>query len=103
MISETISQQSNLIIRRHILEPGEALPWHTDLCRRFSVIIRGETIAIEYRDTKEIKPITVYPGLAEWDEPQAKVHRAINIGKVAYEEIIIFFVDKPDAEPQPLA
>jgi hypothetical protein len=103
MISETISQRTDLIIRRHILEPGEALPWHSDLCHRFSVIVRGEAIAIEYRDSKEIKTIMVHPGLGDWDAPQPKVHRAINIGKVPYEEVIIFFIDKPDIEPQPEA
>src|SRR5215470_13874250 len=101
MISETISQRTDLIIRRHILDPGETLPWHTDLCHRFSVIIRGEAIAIEYGDSKEIKAIPVHPGLAEWDAPQPRVHRAVNTGKVPYEEVIIFFIDKPGMEPQP--
>ncbi len=36
---ETISQRENILIRRHILGPDEALPWHTDLCHRFSVTI----------------------------------------------------------------
>jgi len=103
MISETISQRTDLIIRRHILEPGEALPWHSDLCHRFSVVIHGEVIAIEHRDSKEITTITVHPGLADWDAPQPKVHRAINIGKVPFEEIIIFFINKPGMEPQPEA
>lgn len=103
MTSETISQRTDLIIRKHILEPGEALPWHTDLCHRFSVIIRGEAIAIEYRDSKEVKIVPVHPGLAEWDAPQSKVHRAVNVGKVSYEEVIIFFIDKPGMEPQPEA
>jgi hypothetical protein len=98
---KTIDQRTGLIIRRHILEPGETLPWHSDLCHRFSVIVRGEAIAIEYRDSKEIKMIPVYPGLAEWDAPQSRVHRAINIGKVPYEEVIIFFIDTPGMEPQP--
>ncbi|HEX4850334.1 MAG TPA: hypothetical protein VFV08_05980 [Puia sp.] len=101
MISETISQRADLIIRRHILEPGESLPWHTDECHRFSVIIRGEAIAIEYRDSKDFKKISVYPGLAEWDSPEQNVHRAINVGKVPFEEVIIFFTEKPNMEPQP--
>ena len=42
MKSETITQRDDLIIRRHTLEPGEALPWHTDLCHRFTVVVRGE-------------------------------------------------------------
>ena len=103
MICETISQRTGLIIRRHILEPGESLPWHSDLCHRFSVVIRGEVIAIHYRDSREIKTIHVHAGLAEWDAPQPKVHRAINVGKVTYEEVIMFFIDKPDMEPQPEA
>lgn len=103
MLSETISQRTGLIIRRHILEPGESLPWHSDICHRFSVIIRGEVIAIHYRDSKEIETIQVYPGLAEWDAPQPKLHRATNIGTVPYEEVIVFFVDQPDVEPQPKA
>lgn len=103
MISQTITERANVIIRRHILEPGETLPWHTDLCHRFSVIIRGDSIAIEYRDSKDIKKISVHPGLAEWDAPQPKVHRAINIGEVPYEEVIIFFVDDLRMEPQPEA
>jgi hypothetical protein len=101
MISKTISERADVIIRRHILEPGETLPWHKDLCNRFSVIVQGEAIAIEYRESKELKTISVYPGLAEWDAPQAKIHRAINVGKVPYEEVVIFFTGNSDMEPQP--
>jgi hypothetical protein len=39
--------------------------------------------------------------MADWDAPQAKVHRGINAGTVLFEEVIIFFIDKPDMEPQP--
>lgn len=103
MKSETITQRADLIIRRHILEPGESLPWHTDLCHRFTVIVRGETLCIEYRDSGEIETFSVHPGLADWDAPEPKVHRGINAGTVPYEEVIIFFIDLPDMEPQPEA
>jgi hypothetical protein len=103
MISETISERADVIIRRHILKPGETLPWHKDLCHRFSVIVQGEAIAIEYRESNELKTISVHPGLAEWDAPQRKVHRAINVGKVPYEEVVIFFTGNPGLEPQPEA
>jgi hypothetical protein len=103
MISETISQRTGLVIRRHILEPGESLPWHSDLCHRFTVVVRGEAIDIHYRDSNEMKTIHVHPGLAEWDAPQPKIHRAINTGNVPYEEVILFFIGKPDLEPQPEA
>ena len=103
MKSETISQRDNLIIRRHILEPGEALPWHTDLCHRFSVVISGEKLSIEYRDSGEIESFPVHAGMADWDAPQPRVHRGINAGTVPYEEVIIFFIEESNMEPQPEA
>jgi hypothetical protein len=103
MKSETITQRSDLIIRRHILEPGEALPWHTDLCHRFTVVVRGEQLSIEYRDSGEIETFAVRAGLADWDAPQSRVHRGINVGSIAYEEVIIFFLDEAGLEPQPEA
>jgi quercetin dioxygenase-like cupin family protein len=41
---ERITKRDDLVIRRLILEPGEAMPWHTDACHRFSVVIRGEQL-----------------------------------------------------------
>jgi oxalate decarboxylase/phosphoglucose isomerase-like protein (cupin superfamily) len=103
MKRETITQRSDLIIRRHVLEPGEALPWHTDLCHRFTVVISGEALSIEYRASGEIQTFPVHAGLADWDVPEPKVHRGINAGTVPYEEVIMFFIDQPDIEPQPEA
>jgi hypothetical protein len=31
------------------------------------------------------------------------VHRGINAGAVPYEEVIVFFIDRPGMEPQPEA
>ena len=103
MKSETITERVDLIIRRHILDPGEALPWHTDLCHRFTVVVSGEALSIEYRDSGEIENFEVRPGMADWDAPEPRVHRGINSGTVPYEEVIIFFIDKPNLEPQPEA
>ena len=103
MKSETITQRDDLIIRRHILEPGEALPWHTDLCHRFTVVVHGEALSIEYRDSGEIESYEIHPGMTGWDAPQPKVHRGINTGTVPYEEVIIFFINEPGMEPQPEA
>jgi hypothetical protein len=103
MKSETITQRADLIIRRHILEPGEALPWHTDLCHRFSVVISGEKLSIEYRCSGEIETFPVQAGMADWDAPQPRVHRGINAGTVPYEEVIVFFLPEPNVEPQPEA
>jgi hypothetical protein len=30
------------------------------------------------------------------------VHRGVNVGEQPYEEITVFFLDHPDAEPQPI-
>jgi len=103
MKSETITQRADLIIRRHILEPGEALPWHTDRCHRFTVVVRGESLRIEYRDSGGIETFPVHAGMADWDAPQPKVHRGVNAGSVSYEEVIIFFTDELGIEPQPEA
>lgn len=103
MRSETITQRADLIIRRHILGPGEALPWHTDRCHRFTVVVRGEMLKIEYRDSDDVETFPVHAGLADWDVPQPKVHRGINVGTIPYEEVIMFFIDEPGMEPQPQA
>ena len=103
MKSETITERDDLIIRRHILEPGEALPWHRDLCHRFTVVVTGEKLQIEYRDTGKIESIPIQPGLADWDKPEPRVHRGINAGTVPYEEVIVFFIEEPGMEPQPEA
>ena len=101
MRTETITQRDDLIIRRTILEPGEAMPWHTDACRRFSVVVRGERLRIEYRESGEAIHVAVHPGMAGWDEPDARVHRGVNAGATPYEEVVAFFLDSPGAEPQP--
>jgi len=77
------------------------MPWHKDACTRFSVVIHGDMLEIEFQDSGEMERITVQPGLAEWDEPQPLVHRGVNIGSVPYEEVVIFFLEHPGQEPQP--
>jgi len=77
------------------------MPWHTDVCIRFSVVVRGYRLGIEFRDSGEMERIIVQPGLADWDGPQSLVHRGVNIGSFPYEEVVIFFLEHPDQEPQP--
>jgi hypothetical protein len=98
---EVITKRDDLLIRRQILQPGEALPWHVDLCHRFTVAVSGERLHIEYRDTGEIQAIDVHPGLADWDAPEPRVHRGINAGTTTYEEVVMFFLDPPGIDPQP--
>ena len=101
MRTEVITQRDDLVIRRLVLEPGESTPWHTDVCRRFSVIVQGEQLRIEFRDSGEQFVVTVHPGMADWDEPDPRAHRAINAGSIPYEEVVIFFLPAPGADPQP--
>ena len=101
METEIITKRDDLVIRRLVLEPGEAMPWHTDTCHRFSVVVRGEELRIEFRDTAEDVMVTVYPGLAGWDKPEARIHRAVNVGATPYEEVVVFFLGSPCLDYQP--
>jgi hypothetical protein len=67
------------------------------------VVVRGEALAIEYRDGRETDRVEVRAGETDWDAPTDQVHRAVNVGRVTYEEVTIFFLDRPDALPQPIA
>ena len=101
MQAEIITRREDLMIRRLVLEPGEAMSWHTDACQRFSVIVRGQHLTIEFRETGERLGVAVYPGMVEWDEPDPRVHRAVNTGPTAYEEVVTFLLTTPGVEPQP--
>ena len=98
---EVITDQHDLLIRRMVLDPGEAMFWHVDLCRRFSVVVRGERLTIEFRDDGTSVDVPVSPGLADWDEPESRVHRAVNSGRVPFEEVVTFYRSGPGEDPQP--
>jgi hypothetical protein len=98
---DVLFQRGTTLVRRLRLAPGEALPWHRDLYHRVSVVLRGDALTIEYRDGSESERIQVTPGQVDWDEPTMRVHRGVNVGEQPYEEITIFFLDHPDAVPQP--
>lgn len=103
MIAETLSQRGTTLIRRMVLEPGAATPWHVDPFHRITVVVRGEALSIEYRDGRESDRVEVAAGQTDWDAPTDQVHRAVNVGRITYEEVTIFFLDRPDALPQPIA
>lgn len=100
MQAETITARDDLVIRRLVLEPGEATHWHRDLCRRFTVVVRGEKLRIEHRDGEHVI-VETPAGLADWDEPTDRIHRGVNIGATPYEEVVVFFLPAPGVEPQP--
>jgi hypothetical protein len=64
-------------------------------------LLRGDVLSIEYRDGGESQRIEITPGQVEWEEPTERVHGAMNVGKQDYEQVTVFLLDRPDAEPQP--
>jgi hypothetical protein len=103
MRTEIITQRADLWIRRAILKPGETTPWHVDRCHRFTVVVRGDALAIEYRDGGDTLHLDVWPGQADWDAPEPRVHRAVNVGTQSFEEVVTFYLTAPVADPQPEA
>lgn len=101
MIDEVLHQRGVILVRRLILDPGEAMPWHTDPFVRLSVVLHGENLAIEYRDGSSPERIELTAGQVDWDEPTDRIHRGVNTGRRPYEEITVFFLDRPDSVPQP--
>ena len=98
---ETITEQAELVIWKMSLLPGESSHWHTDNCRRFTVIVSGDKLAIEYWDDAEALEIRVEPGTTGWDEPENKVHRATNVGQESYIEVVSFYRANAEVVPQP--
>jgi quercetin dioxygenase-like cupin family protein len=101
MIEEAISRRGAVLVRRLVLEPGESTRWHTDLFHRVTVVVRGETLEIEYQDGGTAERVEVSAGQADWDEPTDRGHRAVNVGHGTYEEVVVFFLDDPLTTPQP--
>ena len=83
------------------LAPGEATHWHRDSYDRVSVILYGEQLTIGFREGSPSHVVQVGPGQVDWDNPGERIHRAVNTGGGMYEELVVFFLDRPDAVPQP--
>jgi quercetin dioxygenase-like cupin family protein len=103
MIDTILHHRGTTLVRRQRLAPGEATPWHRDPFHRVAVVLSGEAITIEYHDHGPSHHVAVTPGQVDWDEPTDRVHRAVNVGAVPYEEVTVFFLDRPEAVPQPTA
>jgi len=101
MMDETLFHQGTTVVRRLRLAPGEAMPWHRDPFQRVAVVLGGDCLSIEYRDGCESLRVEIAPGQVEWEEPSARVHRAVNVGKQPYEQVTVFLLDRPDAVAQP--
>jgi hypothetical protein len=103
MSDETICHLGTTFVRRLILESNEATPWHVDPFHRVTVVVRGGTLVIEYRDGGRRERVDVHAGQCDLDQPTDRAHRAVNVGATTYEEVTIFFLDRPESVPQPNA
>jgi hypothetical protein len=101
MTDEILLQHGATMVRRLRLAPGETMPWHRDPFHRVAVVLSGDALSIEYRDGGESQHAEITPVQVEWEEPSARVHRAVNVGTQPYEQVTVFLLDRPDAVPQP--
>jgi quercetin dioxygenase-like cupin family protein len=101
MLDEVLYRRDRVLVRRLRLAAGEATPWHRDPFHRVTVIVAGDVLAIEFRDGGATLRHQVVAGQVDWDEPTDRVHRGVNVGEQGYEEVTVFFLDRPDAVPQP--
>jgi quercetin dioxygenase-like cupin family protein len=101
MADTVLFRRENTLVRRLHLAAGEATPWHRDPYHRLTLIVRGGVLAIEYGDSRAPERVATTAGQVDWDEPCDQLHRAVNVGDQTYEEITVFFLDHPDAPPQP--
>jgi hypothetical protein len=100
-MDEILSRRGTTLVRRLVLEPGAATAWHVDPYDRITVVVRGDELAIEFRDGGASERVSVVAGQADWDEATDRAHRAVNVGRTTYEEVVIFFLDRPGAVAQP--
>jgi quercetin dioxygenase-like cupin family protein len=98
---QVLHHRENFLVRRQWLAPGEATPWHRDPFHRVTVVLSGDLLRIEFRDGGEPLPWKTTVGEVDWSEPSDRVHRAVNVGQEIFEEVVTFFLDRPDADPQP--
>ena len=101
MNDEILFHRGTTMVRRLRLAPGEAMPWHRDPFHRVAVVLGGDLLSIEYRDGGESQRVEITPGMVGWEEPCARVHRAVNVGKHPYEQVTVFLLDRADAVAQP--
>ena len=98
---QVLHHRGNYLVRRQRLPPGEATPWHRDPFHRVTVVLSGDVLNIEFRDGGETQSWNITVGEVDWSEPSDRVHRAVNVGKEVFEEVVTFLLDRPDAVPQP--
>jgi len=98
---QVLHHRGNYLVRRQRLAPDKSTPWHRDPFHRVTVVLSGDLLRIEFRDGGEAQLCSITRGEVDWSEPSERVHRAVNVGKEVFEEVVTFFLDRPDSVPQP--
>lgn len=91
---EVLHHRGNYLVRRQRLAPGEASPWHRDPFHRVTVVLSGDLLRIEFRDGANSQEWKVTVGEVDGSEPSDRIHRAVNVGKEIFEEVVTFFLDR---------
>ena len=101
MATKVLYRRHGVLVRRLILKPGEATHWHQDLCHRVTVVLSGDRLAIEFAAGGPVHEVGVHPGQVDWDTPSSRVHRAVNVGRERYVEVVTFLLAHRGQNPQP--
>jgi len=101
MKDEELFRHGTTAVRRLTLNPGEAMAWHRDPYHRVAVVLEGDALEVEFRNSDQRLRVEVHAGQTDWEKPSSRVHRAVNVGQRTYQQITIFLLDRPDATPQP--
>ena len=101
MFEEILHRRGTTLVRRMRLAPGETTAWHRDPFHRLSVVLSGDLLAIEFRDSSPRIVAGLTPGQVDWSEPSDRIHRAVNAGQQTYEEVTVFSLSDPGDVPQP--
>ena len=103
MRTEVITKRDDLLIRRQILEPGQAGPWHTDPCHRFSVVVSGTACASSSARPASRSRCRCTRGWRTGTLPSPVSTVPSTSGTLASEEVVSFYLDPPGIEAQPEA
>src|SRR5262249_2222011 len=101
MGNQILYRRKGILVWRASLGPGESSGWHVDTCERVTVVVSGDRLAIQYRDGGQAEEFAVSGGQVDLDQPTGRVHRAVNVGRERYDEVVTFFLDHEGEDPQP--
>ena len=69
MLLETLYKRGTTLVRRLVLEPGEATSWHDDPFHRVTVIMRVKRLRSSIAMEQPLKPFEVHAGQTDWAFP----------------------------------